>query len=263
MDGWQDHLHFTFLGEHVLLPSLHLDSLWKFTVASALSIIICLSERSLTYAISKHWGPASTRRSRVRNAAWRAFLHWLVTFDRLMYMLIAMTFNIGLIIVVVTTLSFGQFIIELLETPPSPSHHHGQPGSPETKEPLLPSHSQQPTHYQDHESDDPHGYADSYPPPIPLSLPTRRPVPVRAYSEQPNTTRFARSGSLRSKPEGLNIYIHPSENNVVRADVAARELGLTSEEEEDEAMGIYHNDAKEPLWSPGKGRDVARSLMKR
>ena len=37
------------------------------------------------------------------------------------------------------------------------------------------------------------------------------------------------------------------------------------EEDEDEATGIYHGDAKEtePLWEPGKGRDVARSLLKR
>ncbi|KAH9829426.1 uncharacterized protein C8Q71DRAFT_718148 [Rhodofomes roseus] len=259
MDGWQDHLHFAFIGEHVLLPSLHLDSLWKFAVASALSVVICSSERLLTYAISQHWGPACTRRSRVRQAAWRAFLHWLVTFDRLMYMLIAMTFSIGLIVVTVTTLSFGQFIIELLQTPHSPTHSHG-PGSPEYKEPLLPSHS---SHYQDRESEDPHGYADSYPPPIPLTLPTRRPVPIRAYSENSHTTRTARSGSTRSKPDGLNIFIHPSENNIARADAAARELGLSSEE--DEETGIYRADTPEdqPLWEPGKGKDVARSLLGR
>ncbi|KAH9923620.1 uncharacterized protein B0H18DRAFT_878503 [Fomitopsis serialis] len=265
MDGWQDHLHFAFIGEHVLLPNLHLDSLWKFAVASVLSVAICGSERLLTYAISKHWGPASTRRSRVRNAAWRAFLYWLVTFDRLMYMLIAMTFNVGLIVITVSTLSFGQFFIELLETPSSPTHSQGHPDSPEYKEPLLPSHSQSLSHYHDGDSDDPHGYADSYPPPVPLTLPTRRPVPTRTSSDNTHVTRTTRSGSFRSKPDGLNIYIHPSESNIARADAVARELGLSSEE--DEETGIYHGDAgtteTEPLWEPGKGRDVARSLLRR
>lgn len=168
----------------------------------------------------------------------------------------------SLIVITVTTLSFGQFIIELLELPPSPSHSH----SAEYKEPLLPSHSQPLSHYHDRDSaDDPHGYADSYPPPIPLTIHTHRPVAVRACSEKPPMMRSTRSGSLRTKPEGLNIYIHPSENNVVRADVVARELGLTSEDDEDEATGIYHGDAQEtePLWEPGKGKDVARSLLKR
>ncbi|KAI0725928.1 hypothetical protein C8Q72DRAFT_849237 [Fomitopsis betulina] len=250
MDGWQDHLHFALLGEHVLFSNLHLDSLWKLAVAALLSIAICASERILTYAIAKHWGPASMCRSRVRQAAWRAFLHWIVTFDRLMYMLITMTFNITLIAITVTTLSLGQFIIELLETPPSSTHSH----SSEYKEPLLPSHSQPLAHYHDRDSsDDPHGYADSYPPPIPLTVHTHRPVPIRGCSEQPQTT------------QRLNIYIHPSENNVVRADVVARELGLTSEDDEAEATGIYHGDEQEtePIWEPGKGKDVARSLLKR
>lgn len=241
------------------------------------------------------------RRSRVRQAAWRALLHWLVTFDRLyvgalcfsvmftdsnrhMQDVYAHRYDLqhhvcphyllfdyyidtrsvfrSLIVITVTTLSFGQFIIELLEIPPSPTHNH----SDEYKEPLLPSHSQPLSRYRDRDSaDDPHGFADSYPPPIPLTLHAHRPVTMRAYHEPPPITRSTRSGSLRSKPEGLNIYIHPSENNVVRADVVARELGLTSEDDEDEATGIYHGDANEtePLWEPGKGRDVARSMLKR
>jgi len=122
MDGWKDHLHFAFGGEHVLLPNLHLDSIWKFTIASVLAVFVCVSERLLTYALAQRWGPKSVRRSRMRNALWRASLYWLVTFDRLMYMLIAMTFNVWLITVTVTTLSVGQFIIEYLDSPLTSSH---------------------------------------------------------------------------------------------------------------------------------------------
>ena len=43
--GWEDHLHFGFLGEHVLVAGLHLDSTSSFFVASLLTIVICVSER--------------------------------------------------------------------------------------------------------------------------------------------------------------------------------------------------------------------------
>ena len=109
MDGWQDHLHFALLGEHVLFPGLRLESLSHFVVASFLTVLLCLFERcvrpvffprrlfscsqaalfdahgrALTYAITKNWSPFRwTRRSRLRNALWKAGLYWLVTFDRL------------------------------------------------------------------------------------------------------------------------------------------------------------------------------------
>ena len=43
--GWEDHLHFDLLGEHVLVDGLHLDSAWSFFIASILTIVICVSER--------------------------------------------------------------------------------------------------------------------------------------------------------------------------------------------------------------------------
>ncbi|KZT08783.1 uncharacterized protein LAESUDRAFT_735893 [Laetiporus sulphureus 93-53] len=187
MEGWRDHLHFSFLGEHVLLPNLHVDSLWKFVIASILAIVVCATERLLTYAITKQWGPTSIRQSRMRTALWRAFLYWFVTFDRLMYMLIAMTFNVGLITVTVTTLSVGQFVIEYIEMP---CNSTSDQENVNLKEPLLSS-----SQYDEHSS------ADSYPPPMPF--PQRR---------------------ARSKPH--NIYIHPSDSNFVRAEAAVEQLGL-------------------------------------
>ncbi|EIW64467.1 uncharacterized protein TRAVEDRAFT_111620 [Trametes versicolor FP-101664 SS1] len=120
MDGWTDHLHWRFLGEHVLVFGLRLDSAWSFFVASCLTAVICFSERVLTYAVSKKWNPFNPRGrrgSRFGTALWRTCLYWLVTFDRLLYMLIGMTFSFGLIVVAVTCLAIGQFVIEYLEKP--------------------------------------------------------------------------------------------------------------------------------------------------
>ena len=39
--GWEDHLHFSLLGEHVLFPSLHLDSARRVVEAAILTFVIC------------------------------------------------------------------------------------------------------------------------------------------------------------------------------------------------------------------------------
>jgi hypothetical protein len=107
MDGWEDYLHITFLGEHVLFPSVRLTSFSTFVSAAALSATICLTERcvlpflaadsrkistqetrympsSLTFALSRHWTPCrAIRRSRVRSALWRSALYALATLLRL------------------------------------------------------------------------------------------------------------------------------------------------------------------------------------
>ncbi|OCH95730.1 hypothetical protein OBBRIDRAFT_499489 [Obba rivulosa] len=192
MDGWQDYLHFSFLGEHILFPSLRLDSSWNFIVASVITIVICSIERLLTYGISVHWDPLRLRNSRLRNAAWRTCLYWLVTFVRLLYMLIAMTFNAWLLVITVTALSAGQFTIELLETPKL------QPA----EERLLSSHHEYDRSSQEYSS--PIGI-ETYPPPM---------------SSRPRS---------RTKPE--SIFIHPAESNLARADAAAVNLGLSGDTE--------------------------------
>ncbi|KAI0686642.1 hypothetical protein BC835DRAFT_1513216 [Cytidiella melzeri] len=118
MDGWQDYLHFDLLGEHVFFPSLRLDSARHLVEACVLTIAICVAERSLTYAIHTSWSPLNwTKRTRARKALWKAALYWVVTLLRLLYMLVAMTFSVWLLLITVTTLAAGQFIIEYLETP--------------------------------------------------------------------------------------------------------------------------------------------------
>ncbi|KZT27681.1 hypothetical protein NEOLEDRAFT_1060369 [Neolentinus lepideus HHB14362 ss-1] len=135
MEGWEDRLHFAYLGEHVLFQSLVLNSFAHFLLASCLTFFLCLTERLLTLALTKHWSPfASTRHSRLRSALWRAALYWIVTFVRLLYMLIAMTFHVGILIVTVTALTTGQFIIEYYD---APQVHRNSRDVYSVKEPLL------------------------------------------------------------------------------------------------------------------------------
>ncbi|KAI0673835.1 hypothetical protein C8Q78DRAFT_1019283 [Trametes maxima] len=227
--GWQDHLHWTFLGEHVLVAGLHLDSGREFFIASCLTACICFSERVLTYATSKKWNPFARgrRSSRLGTALWRTCLYWLVTFDRLLYMLIGMTFSFGLIIVAVTCLAIGQFVIEYLEWAPEHQEHHPR-DSEHVKEPLLPSPTDD--HYHDTRQ------SVSYPP-----------APSRPIVTRPRS---------KSKPE--DIFIHPNDSNLARADAAALELGLAGDTERVKA-NMYPAD--EDPWEHGKGRDVARELL--
>ncbi|GBE77260.1 hypothetical protein SCP_0101330 [Sparassis crispa] len=220
-DAWENHLHLSLLGEHVLFRHLQLDSAWTFILASILTVFICLTERLLTYGLSNRWDPSRSCRSgsRLRILVWRTCLYWVVTFDRLLYMLIAMTFNLGLIIITATSLSAGQFVIEYLNTPAA------HPPDPENvKEPLLSDCYEPPTR------------RESYPPPV-------------------NTTGRPRS---KSKPE--SIFIHPSESNIARADVAAMQLGLSGDTDIVKWNAYPDNG---DAWQLGKGKDVARELLGR
>ncbi|KAI8990650.1 hypothetical protein BD414DRAFT_484360 [Trametes punicea] len=223
--GWEDHLHWSFLGEHVLVDGLQLDSGWSFFVASCMTVCICFSERLLTYAISKKWDPFARNRrpSRVRTALWRTCLYWLVTFDRLMYMLVGMTFSLGLIFVAITCLAIGQFAIEYLECGPE----HTLRDSENVKERLLPS----PTD-------------DRF---VPDSTSSYPPAPARSNATRPRS---------KSKPD--SIFIHPNDSNLARADAAAVQLGLAGDTERVKA-NVYPAD--EDPWEHGRGKEVARELL--
>ncbi|KAI0830885.1 hypothetical protein BC628DRAFT_1416372 [Trametes gibbosa] len=239
--GWEDHLHWKFLGEHVLVFGLRLDSPWSFFVASCLTACICLSERLLTYAVSKKWNPFNShghRGSRLGTALWRTCLYWLVTFDRLLYMLIGMTFSFGLIVVAVTCLAIGQFVIEYLECAPG-SEHRSQ-DSENMKEPLL----------RDSFED-----AGPFSHEISTSTYTSTSIPSSSYPPARPITTATRPRS-KSKPE--SIFIHPNHSNLARADAAAVELGLAGDTERVKS-NVYP--AEEDPWAHGKGRDVARELL--
>ncbi|KAG1784223.1 hypothetical protein EV702DRAFT_42415 [Suillus placidus] len=115
MDGWVDYVHFSFLGEHILLSSLRLNTVWEFFLGVLLTSVICLSERFLSFAISKHWRPHFIGRSRLAKAVWRTTLYGVATTLRLVYMLIAMSYQVGLILAVVVMLSVGQFFFEYFD----------------------------------------------------------------------------------------------------------------------------------------------------
>ncbi|KAJ7508465.1 hypothetical protein B0H11DRAFT_1965167 [Mycena galericulata] len=104
-------LHWRLSGDLVLFSFIRLDSLGGFVLGAVLTSVICALERLLTFALERHWSPRL--RSHGANALWRAVLYWEVVSLRLAYMLIAMTMHIGLILVTVTTLALGQFLIEL------------------------------------------------------------------------------------------------------------------------------------------------------
>ncbi|KAI6031522.1 hypothetical protein BKA83DRAFT_4201556 [Pisolithus microcarpus] len=112
MDGWVDYLHVSFFGEHVLFHWLRLDSFWTFCLSSVLVAMICLVERFLTAFSGKKTRPRWASHSRFACASWDASLYGLVTLFRVLYMLIIMSYQAGIIAVVVISLSVGQFFVE-------------------------------------------------------------------------------------------------------------------------------------------------------
>jgi len=287
MDGWVDYLHVSWHGEHVLFPSLHLHSFPHFLVASLFTVFLCLLERTLTFALSKRWCPLrSIRSSRVGKAAWLAALYWMVTLCRLLYMLVAMTFNTGIILVTVTALAIGQFVIEFLEEPvPHHSTHtrdHQQ--DPENvKEPLLRSDDSYgpsvpldiyPQSYPQYDSPKsatefntfyrPYSRSPSpspqSPPPHgadPFSMSHPDPDSESRSSSRPGTS--SSSSGRKSKP--TEIFIHPRESNLARADAAALHLGLAGDTER--VKGNMYPVDNNAAWEVGKGKDLARELLRK
>ncbi|KAF8971668.1 copper transporter [Flammula alnicola] len=189
--SFEPHLHWSFSDEHVLLPAIVLHSFGSFLVACFLVMAICLSERSLTFLLEKQWVPSAFRLSRMSLALWRTGLYSLATFLRLCYMLIAMTCHLGLISVIVITLSAAQFIIELQNQPKPPINAHDTTNAylyDSTSQPLL-------THEE-------HDY------------------PLKSVKTRPRS---------KSKPDA--IFIHPAESNIARADAVALEMGLAGDTE--------------------------------
>lgn len=137
MDGWVDYIHFSFLGEHILLSSLRLHTIWDLFLGVILTSVICFSERFLSFAITKHWRPHFIGRSRLAKAVWRATLYGVATTLRLIYMLIAMSYQVGLILAVVVMLSVGQFLFEYVDTAPAKSTTYDK-----IRDPLLDSESE-------------------------------------------------------------------------------------------------------------------------
>jgi hypothetical protein len=65
-----------------------------------------------------------------------------------------------------------------------------------------------------------------------------------------------KSVTRRSKPD--DIFIHPSDSNLARADAVALEMGLSGDT--DRVQEVKYPD-EEAAWELGKGKDMARALL--
>jgi len=137
------YLHLKFLGETVLLSNVELHSWTGFLSASGIVVAICLSERLLTFLMDLHYMPFFLRRTRWRRAFCKASLYWLAIILRLLYMLVAMTFHLGLIFLIATSLATFQFFIDVWkDTDSSPLTEKESQYTP-MQEPLLGGNSSQ------------------------------------------------------------------------------------------------------------------------
>ncbi|KAB5591861.1 Ctr domain containing protein [Ceratobasidium theobromae] len=111
--------HIKFDGSAFMFRSLRITSWSTFATACLITAVICLSERYLTYLISTKWMPFK-KRNPIAVALLRSAMYGVATLERLIYMLIAMSFHAGLILATVIFLSIGQFFIELQEAKACP-----------------------------------------------------------------------------------------------------------------------------------------------
>jgi len=221
--GFELHLHWSFNNEHILLPFLILDSFANFLAAAIVVAAICLSERLFSFIHDVDWVPRRLRYSRLSSALWRTGVYYFTTFLRLCYMLVAMSCHLGLILIIVTTLSLAQFFIELRKQPKSPLSLLRNMGDPA------------------------HHMHDSVSQPLLDQDEEGRQYPPKSVHTRPRS---------RSKPDA--IFIHPTESNIARADAVALEMGLAGDTELVKGH-LYMKE--EPAWEIGKGKDLAREML--
>jgi len=207
---FEPYLHWTFRDEHVLFSLIVLNSPLNFLLACLLIVLICLLERFLTFSLDNNWALRAfkLKPSFICLALWRTGLYSMVTFLRLCYMLIAMSFHMGLILVIVASLSVGQLAIEFHNL----SKHHSLS--------------------RDSVGDD-----------------ISRPLLSREPKTRPRS---------KSKPD--DIFIHPTQSNIARADALALHLGLAGETERVQAFKV-RAEPEDTGWEVGKGKDFAREML--
>ncbi|KAJ3806757.1 copper transporter [Lentinula aff. lateritia] len=223
----EDHvLHWSFRGTHILLPGLRLSSFGSFTAASLFVIAICFSERFLSFLSEQEWRPPFVARSRWQNVCWKTALYWVITLLRLLYMLCAMSFHFGLLLVIVRTKCLPKkYKLDSVTKVTSLAVAH-----------LLIEVR------KDIQSSDTRGVYSSIEQPFHDDTPNHRLPSVRR---------------LKSKPNG--IFIHPQHSNLARADAAALQLGLGGPTER--VSGSVYQLKEEASWKIGTGKDVARALL--
>jgi len=128
--GWrQDFLHVNPYGQHVLFESLELTSRTALVIGGLVTCAICFGERWLTFLISPRCTllPHYLSRRPFALAAVRTLVYGTMTTLRLLYMLLAMSFNVGLLVIIILSLSLGQFCIEIQQIPDT--HTRSAPGA--------------------------------------------------------------------------------------------------------------------------------------
>jgi len=229
---WKPYFHVSFDGGIFLFPFLRVNSWGSFLAASGMTIAVCWTERLVTQLLTKNWQPLPSRRmTRVNVALWRTGLYWVATLLRLIYMLVAMSFHVGLLLVTVTALAMGQFVIEYLNGPDIWHGSYGAVPALEESYGLTRSDSDSPL-------DAIHGLEDS-------DFPLQR-----------EPTNFRR----HSRPSSLSLSIHPKASNFSRAEAAAERMGLMSDDDR-QPTSRRHEEGKGELWESGSGAARARELM--
>ncbi|KIK70601.1 hypothetical protein GYMLUDRAFT_32646 [Collybiopsis luxurians FD-317 M1] len=109
------YLHWSFNGStYVLFPGLRLTSFGTFVAASLLVIALCFSERFLSFlSEEEHWTPSFALRSRFQTVVCKSALYWVITLLRLLQMLCAMSFHVGLLLVMTTASALAHFVVQL------------------------------------------------------------------------------------------------------------------------------------------------------
>ncbi|KAJ2917870.1 hypothetical protein MD484_g2595, partial [Candolleomyces efflorescens] len=154
-----------------------------------------------------------------------------------------MTFSIPLILTVATTLAITQFILDLRSKPRSVLHSTHDYAAVDLR------------HHHDHDLD------DSF-----LSMRNGDEGGTSASStfvalESVSATPRPTVTRPRSKSKPDDIFIHPAESNIARADVLAIQLGVSKGDTTPERMLQKQRQQPPPDWEVGKGRDLARTLM--
>ncbi|KAG5636594.1 hypothetical protein H0H81_007534 [Sphagnurus paluster] len=70
--------------------------------------------------------------------------------------------------------------------------------------------------------------------------------------ERPITTR------PRSKSKPDDIFIHPAQSNLARADALASELGISGNTDR---VHVNKYERQDPAWTSGEGQEAARALL--
>ena len=73
----------------------------------------------------------------------------------------------------------------------------------------------------------------------------------------PKERTYPKTPRSKSKPD--DIFIHPTQSNIARADAFAMQLGLAGETER--VQGFNVPEREDSRWEVGKGKEFAREML--